>query len=119
MAKIARTGRGISAVKAGELVLAYAEGKPVANISVTARAPLDDRFRGAARSMLEAAVAEAEALNTPDADTETVALDVAPAVEANDSACLARALPPVEVDRGQAVTISPPDDAGTTEGGTP
>jgi hypothetical protein len=73
MAKIATNGRGIAAVKAGELVLAYAEGKPETSLHVTATrlGPMPEAFEGAAQALLEQALAEDDGAT----DDETVAPD--------------------------------------------
>jgi hypothetical protein len=91
-AKLAR-GRSMAAVRAGELVLAYAHGKPQQNLAVTATrlAELPEEFVGAAAGVLERALAEdADAGASAGAtDTETVALaEIPESVRALDAEVL-------------------------------
>lgn len=53
-------GRGMPAVKACEILLDRAWGKPTVTVAGGKGGPLDTRFRGAARAALEQAVTEAE-----------------------------------------------------------
>jgi hypothetical protein len=96
LAKIATHGRGLSAVKAGELVLAYAEGKPIATFDVTARRGPDASAFAAlgetAVGVLERALAESDAGITV---SETVAPDGV--LDENPSGCAA-----IDVDAGPA-----------------
>ena len=63
-------GRGVAAVKALEIVVAYGYGKPTTNLAVSTPAgPLDARFRGAASAALLAAVEEAERADQPDSES--------------------------------------------------
>jgi hypothetical protein len=54
------SGRGMPAVKANELILAYGHGRPTLNVNATNRGgPLPPAFAGAARAQLERALADA------------------------------------------------------------
>jgi hypothetical protein len=97
-------GRGLAAVRAAETVLAYGLGRPQHSLSITAKgAPLDGRFAGAARAMLEAAVAEAERSGDAGTDRQTVALVTGDAATRSDSAVIDVTSESVPADRGQVV----------------
>ncbi len=95
-------------MKALEIIVAYGYGKQTANVTLQAKGgPLDSRFAGAARAMLEAAIEQAET------DTQTVPLGAGGSQGLNDSGVIDVTGEPVTADRGEALAN------GIAERGTP
>jgi hypothetical protein len=97
-------GRGLAAVRAIELVLAYGLGRPQHQLQITARGtPLDGRFAGAARAALEGAIAQAEGHSDAATDMGTVAIDKGSATNRNDSEVIDVEAVAVPASRGHAM----------------
>jgi hypothetical protein len=112
--EIGRHGRGVSAVRALELVLAYGYGRPKHQVAITTSGtPLDGRFAGAAARLLEAAIERAEAGAT---DPQTVAQAVSAPENASNGAVIDVHIEPAAPERGQPMAVLP---AIGPEGDTP
>jgi hypothetical protein len=108
-------GRGLAAVRAAETVLAYGLGRPQHQVSITAKgAPLDGRFAGAARAMLEAAIANAE--RSADRAPEPAFIDVSsmPVAPANPAATVSQTVAPKENPVSSSALAGAPDERGPT-----
>lgn len=108
-------GRGLAAVRAAETVLAYGLGRPQHQVSITAKgAPLDGRFAGAARQMLEAAIVEAE--RSADAATEAGVIDVSsvPIAAVGPSATVSQTVAPHGNPQPPGGLTGAPDERGPT-----
>jgi hypothetical protein len=108
-------GRGLAAVRAAETVLAYGLGRPQHQVSITAKgAPLDGRFAGAARQMLEAAISEAE--RSTDGATEPGVIDVqsVPITAVKPSATVSQTVAPLENHGALGGLTGAADERGPT-----
>jgi len=106
-------GRGLAAVRAAETVLAYGLGRPQHQVSITAKgAPLDGRFAGAARAMLEAAIERAEGASP----TEPAFIDVSsvPVAAAKPTATVSQTVAPKENHVLSSALAGAPDECGPT-----